>query len=125
MARLIADAGLLVAADRNDRGSWALKKLVASDGLELVVPAAVLAQAWRGPGSVNLARFMKGLPVEALDEQLARATGELLAVSKSADVVDASLVAGAREGDRIVTGDVKDIGALVELRGVGVEISPI
>lgn len=124
MARLIADAGVLVAADRNARAAWVLKKLAGEQDVPLVVPAPVLAQVWRGPGGVNLARFLKGVAVPAFDQELARLTGNLLGVAQRSDVVDAAVVAYARAGDRIVTGDVEDISRLVELRGLEVAVQP-
>lgn len=118
MARLIADAGLLVAADRNDRAVWALKKVTANDDVELVVPAPALAQVWRGPGSANLARFMRGVEVIVLDEHLAKVTGALLGASGTSDVCDAAVAACARDGDRVATGDVGHLSRLIALRGV-------
>ncbi|WP_217924429.1 hypothetical protein [Miltoncostaea oceani] len=125
MARLIADAGLLVAADRNERAAWALKKAAAEDRDELVVPAVALAQTWRGPQSANLARFLKGLRVIPLDAELARTTGHLLGVAATSDIADAAVAACAMEGDRIITGDLDDISQLVELRGVRAEVRTI
>ncbi len=122
MARLIADAGLLIAAERGERGAWALKRTTAEDGVDLVVPAPVLSQVWRGPRSQNLARFLAGLEVITFDEEPARRAGALLGASTTTDVCDASVAAGARDGDRIVTGDVEDIGHLVAHSGNDISI---
>lgn len=125
MARLIADAGLLVAADRNDRVAWGAKVRAIADELELAVPAPVIVQVWRGPGSANLRRFLKGLEVIVLDESLARIAGSLLGVSRTSDVTDAVVAACARDGDTIWTGDVEHLTRLVELRGVRVTVEAI
>lgn len=122
MARLIADAGLLIAAERGERGAWALKRTTAEDGVDLVVPAPVLSQVWRGPRPQNLTRFLAGLEVITFDEELARRAGELLGASATTDVCDASVVAGARDGDRVVTGDVEDITHLVAHSGSDISI---
>jgi len=58
LARLIAGAGLLVAADRDRRDVWALKRAAAEDDVEIVVPAPILAQVWRGAASAGLARLV-------------------------------------------------------------------
>lgn len=62
-----------------------------------------------------LARFLRAAEVEitALDEQLARACGDLCAATKTADVIDASVVILARERrDPIVTSDPDDLRRL-------------
>ncbi|MEW6581607.1 MAG: twitching motility protein PilT [Actinomycetota bacterium] len=122
MARLIADAGLLIKADRNDRDAWALKRAAAEDDVEIVVPAPVLAQSWRGARSVNLARYLVGLEVAAFTEELARRAGELLRVAGTSDVCDAAVVVTARDGDRVVTEDVNDVTHLIERQGLRVEV---
>jgi len=51
--------------------------------------------------------------VEILDDRRARAAGQLCGVKRTADVIDASVVLGARErGDRVVTSDPDDLGRL-------------
>jgi hypothetical protein len=51
--------------------------------------------------------------IVALDEQLARACGELCGATDTADIIDASVVILARErGDRIVTSDPHDLRRL-------------
>lgn len=114
---------MLIGADRNERAAWALKRLAAEDRLDLVVPAPVLAQAWRGPGSVNVARFVGGLLVAPLDAGLARAAGALCGRAATNDIVDAAVAALAQDGDRIITGDPRDLSHLIELTGRRVAIS--
>jgi hypothetical protein len=82
----------------------------------------VLAQAWRG-NSPAIARLMRACRVEAFDEETAKRVGELLARSRTADVVDAVVVLGAlARGDRIVTSDRADIERLVAAAGGKAEI---
>lgn len=125
MARLIADAAMLIAADRNDPAAWAAKRRAAERDLDVVVPAPVVTQVWRGPGSVNLARFLKGIEVLVLDGSLAKLAGNLLGVSQTSDVTDAVVAACARDGDTIATGDLRDLSRLIELRGVRAWVEPI
>lgn len=51
--------------------------------------------------------------VEILDDLRSRAAGQLCGVKCTADVIDASVVHGARErGDRVITSDPKDLRRL-------------
>jgi len=125
LARLIADAGALLAAERNVREIWALKKLAVQEDLELVVPAPVLAQVWRGRASANLARFLKGVAILDFTEQEARTAGELLAAARTEDVVDAAVAVCARRGDRVLTSGPGDIATLVELRGIDARVERV
>lgn len=115
-AGLVLDAGALIALDRGDRRMIALLQRALAQGRTFRVPAGVVGQAWRdGRVQVTLARFLRSEEVEivALDEQLARACGELCGASDSRDVVDASVVILARERrDPIVTSDPKDLRRL-------------
>ena len=113
MSGAVLDTGALVGFERNDRRVVA----VVARGLEhrdpLVVPAGVVAQAWRdGRRQVRLARLL-GSPlcqVVALDDGTARAVGQLCGVSGTADIVDASVaLAGRQRSLRVVTSDPADI----------------
>jgi predicted nucleic acid-binding protein len=78
----------------------------------------VLAQAWRGGPQPLLSRLLDGCWIEPLDEAGARGAGRLLGRAKSADAVDASVVAGAlRRGDAVVTSDRRDIETLANAVG--------
>lgn len=116
MSGLTLDAGALIAFDRNDRKLVAILARALELGHSLAVPAGVVAQVWRdGRRQVRLARLL-GSPdveVEALDDQRARAAGQLCGVARSADVIDASVVLCARQrGHRVVTSDPSDIRRL-------------
>ena len=84
----------------------------------------VVGQGWRGrgPRQTLLARALAGIDVRPLDDALGRAAGELLAVAKSSDVVDAALVLLANDQDWIVTSDLEDIEALALAAGADVEL---
>jgi hypothetical protein len=64
----VYDAGVLIAADRNDRRVWAEHRLRLEAGLVPVVPATVVAQASRAPTQAGLRRLLRGCEVAALTE---------------------------------------------------------
>jgi len=88
-------------------------------GFELRSTGAVVAQVWRDPRGrqVELARALKSVDVKAVNETLGRAAGVLLGRAHLQDAVDATLVAVAGTGDRIVTSDPGDIADLVAASG--------
>lgn len=45
---IVLDTGALLALERNDRQMWARLKVAAEAELPVLVPVAVVAQAWRG-----------------------------------------------------------------------------
>jgi len=110
------DAGALIALDRGDKRLIALLARALAQRLPFRVPSGVVGQAWHnGRVQVALARFLRIHEVEIvpLDEQLARACGELCGATKTADIIDASVVILARaRGDYIVTSDPRDLRRL-------------
>src|SRR5687767_10305525 len=53
------DTGALIAAERNDRAMWALHTGFLAEEVVPVVPAPVLAEAWRGgPRQASLVRLL-------------------------------------------------------------------
>lgn len=112
-AGLMLDAGALVALDRGDKRMIALLSRALAQGRAFRVPAGVVGQAWRnGRVQVTLARFLRSKEVEIipLDDQLARACGELCGATKVPDIIDASVVILARQRrDLIVTSDPNDL----------------
>lgn len=115
-AGIVLDAGALIALDRGDKRMIALLDGVLAQGRAIRVPAGVVGQAWRnGRVQVTLARFLRSEEVKIvpLDEQLARACGELCGATNSPDIIDASVVILARERrDPIVTSDPNDLRRL-------------
>jgi predicted nucleic acid-binding protein len=110
------DTGALIALDRGDRRMLALLAEVSVQGGRFWVPAGALGQAWRnGQRQATLARFIRGSEVQVvpLDDGLSRACGELLALTGTSDVIDASVVIVARQKQSVVvTCDVKDLARL-------------
>ena len=103
------DTGALIALDRGNKRMIALLQRAFAQGFAFRVPSGVLGQAWRdGRVQVTLGRFLRSEEVEIvpLDEQLARACGELCGATNTSDIIDASVVILARERqDHIVTSD--------------------
>jgi hypothetical protein len=111
---MILDAGALIAVSRDERRMIARLLAAYEAGEGLRTHPLVLAQAWRdGRRQASLARFLRSVDVEVLDEMVGRRTGELLAKSKTADPIDAALVVIAQDGEAIVTSDPDDLGHLV------------
>jgi hypothetical protein len=104
----------LIAFERNDRRIVALLARALHHEHALVVPAGVVGQVWRdGRRQARLARLLAADEVEALDDRRAREAGQLCGARGTADVIDASVVLGARaRGHQIVTSDPEDLARL-------------
>ncbi len=118
MSGFVYDAAVLLAADRNERRSWAEHKARLELGVVPLVPAPVVAQVSRSPQQAQLRRFLAGCSVVPLDENGAHEAGCLLAMARTADVVDAVVVTVAlRNKAVILTGDPIDMERLVRASG--------
>jgi predicted nucleic acid-binding protein len=123
MSAVVYDAGVLVAADRNDRLTWAEHRVRLEFGVLPSVPAPVIAQVSRSPQQAQLRRFLAGCAVIPLDESQAHEAGRLLAKSKTADVIDAVVVTVAlRQRSMILTSDPDDMKRLVVASGRDVPV---
>ena len=120
---LVFDAGALISLERDERASWVRLKAAFLRGEIPLTNAAVLGQVWRGgPRQARLSQALAGIEVRPLDESLGRSAGELLAVSQQADLIDASIVLIAHDGDEIVTTDSVDLKPLAMASGRHVEL---
>jgi hypothetical protein len=109
----IYDAGVLVAADHNDRRTWADHRARLEAGLVPQTTAPVVAQVSRSPRQAQLRRFLRGCDVTAFDPEVAHEVGALLARTSTTDVVDAHLaVLASRRAAAVVTGDPDDLRLL-------------
>jgi hypothetical protein len=126
MSALILDTGALVAVDRGDRAMAARLRVAERSGLGLQSTGAVIAEVWRDAAGrqANLARLLKSVDVRAVDRQLGKEAGVLLGKSGISDAVDATVVAVARTGDRVLTSDPADIQKLVSASGRSVLVLP-
>ncbi|HXI48722.1 MAG TPA: hypothetical protein VNH39_09050 [Steroidobacteraceae bacterium] len=116
--RIILDSGAIIASERNDPTVAALLKAARKKRTPILVPATVVAETWRGPSThpraAQLFGSVDGFP--ELNEQSARQVGSLLGISKTAAIVDGSVVAIAiaLRPATIVTSDVNDITHLLK-----------
>ena len=109
----VYDAGVLIAAERNDRGVWADHRARLEAGIVPVTTAPVAAQVLRSPHQVQLRRLLRGCEIVAFGPEQAEQVGSLLARAKASDVVDAHIVlTAAKTGSTVVTSDVEDLERL-------------
>ncbi len=123
---LTYDTGALVAAERDDRIMWSLHRAALRRGLPPTVPAAVLAEGWRGGPQAKLSRLLKGCDVEDLTKTQARAVGALAARARHDDIVDVSVVEGAlRRNHAVVTSNASHIRKVAAAAGANLTIHSI
>jgi hypothetical protein len=123
---LVLDAGALIGIERGDRAVLSIIAEAQRVGVPLVTSSLVVAQVWRGGSpEARLARFLGAVAEEALGPDRSRPAGELLGRSGEIDVVDASVVALAEDGDEILTGDLEDMARLVRASGRDVVVTPV
>lgn len=127
MAGVTYDTGALVAAERNDRRMWALHAAFLSEDVVPMVPAPVLAQAWRGGArQAGLSRLLVMCNVEALGEAQARRVGALAGRAAHRDIVDVAVVEGAaRRGDAVVTSNESHIRGIAAAAGIPLRIATV
>ena len=119
MSALVLDAGAFIAVDRNDRAMIARLRVAQAAEIELRTTGVIVAEVWRAPGprQANIARLLKMVDVRPVDERLGRDAGVLLSRSGTSQAPDATIVAVAAVGDRIITSDTQDIERLVMAAG--------
>jgi hypothetical protein len=95
-------------------------------GIELRSNGVVVAQVWRDPTGrqAALARLLRSVDVTAVDQHVGRNAGVLLGRADASDAVDATMVAIASPGDRVLTSDPGEIRALVAASGLAVLVVP-
>jgi hypothetical protein len=127
MGGVTYDTGALVAAERNNRQMWALHAGYLAEEVIPTVPAAVLAEAWRGGSrQASLSRLLHMCDTEPMSESLAKDVGVLAGKSGHDDIVDVSVVEGAaRRDDAVVTSNATHIRTIAEAAGARLRIEPI
>jgi hypothetical protein len=116
--RIILDSGAIIASERNDATMAAILKAARKGRTPILVPATVVAETWRGASThartAHLFGSVDGFP--ELNEQTARRVGALLAISRTAEIVDGNVVAIAiaLRPATIVTSDINDITHLLQ-----------
>ena len=125
MKGLTYDAGALMAAEDRDPTMTAIHKSAVDHNIKPVVPAGVLAQAWKGGSGTQapLAKMLKECQVEPLEESQAKQVGAASVRTASNDMVDISVViSAASRGDVIVTRDEDDIYEIMTSLGYNLDI---
>lgn len=116
MTGITLDAGALLAFERGHRRMDLIVDEAQEQGYLLAVPAGVLAQVWRsGRRQAALARLLNSPQVEvvSLDPHSARLAGQLCGLTRTSDVIDATVVVVAQgRGHRVVTSDAADLRRL-------------
>lgn len=120
---LVFDAGAFIAVERADRTVLALLAREHLAGRTPVTHGGVVGQVWRGRArQARVGRLLAGVVVVALDEELGRAAGTLLAQAGASDVIDAAVVLLAADGDEILTSDPHDLAVLAAASGVHADL---
>lgn len=124
---LVLDSGALIALERNDRKTWRRLWLCRASGVLPVTHGGIIGQAWRGSGprQALLAMALEAVEVRPLDVPLGRRAGELLARSRTSDVIDAALVLLCEDGDEILTSDADDLRTLLEHADRHLDLIPV
>ena len=104
------DAGVLVAADGDDRAIWAEHRIRLELGAVPTTTAPVVAQVSRSPRQAQLRRFLRGCEIVAFSPDQAHEVGALLGKAGTSDVVDAHLVVCATvTTSTVLTSDLDDL----------------
>ena len=122
---VVLDAGALIHVEGTPRGRvYGACRDALEAGAPALLPTVVLAQVWRAsprqaPLSV-LRRMCRPVP---FTEDVAEAVGRLLALSGTADVVDAAvIVAAISHGGAVLTSDPNDLRTLADALGMSVPL---
>lgn len=123
MRPVVYDTGVLIAADRCERRTWAEHRVRLEAGIVPLVPSPVVAQASRSPKQSQMRRLLRGCEVVPFDEAAAHAAGLLLGKTRTKDIVDASVVVLAiRHRADVVSDDDDDIQRLLSVARAKVRV---
>lgn len=126
LLKLVLDAGAFIAFERGDRIVAGLLKRELLARRRPRTHGGVVGQVWRGGArQARIARLLQAIEVVALDLEVGRRAGLLLARTRQADVVDSALVLLASDDDWLVTSDPDDLRPLAQGAGLHVEIVPV
>jgi len=125
----VYDAGVLLAIDADDRRMWVIHHLAVEEGRRLLVPAVVVAQAWRDASrQVQLGRFLHSCEVLPIGVETAKVAGVLCGKAGTRDVVDAAVVTVALAYGAIVftsaPNDIIHLAAAAEVKP-GLVVRPV
>lgn len=114
---LTLDTGALLALDHPNKTVIMQARLDEAwrRGAAICIPVGVVAQAWRGPRQVRLARLIKSPDVDIaiMTLSVARTVGSIRATTGHTDVVDVHVALCARDRRHaVVTSDPDDIARI-------------
>lgn len=114
---LTLDTGALLALDHPSKAVTMAARLAEARwrGATICIPVGVVAQAWRGPRQVRLARLITSPDVDIaiMTLNVARTVGSICATTGHADVVDVHVALCARDRRHaVITSDLDDIGRI-------------
>jgi predicted nucleic acid-binding protein len=110
---LTFDTGMLIALSGAEKRARTVVKSALETGLQMTVPAVVVAEWWRADRKKNR-NILASLIVEPITDRIARLAGEATA-AKGASTIDAIVMASAAQrGDVVYTSDVDDMLVLYE-----------
>ena len=114
VAGLTLDAGALLALDHPGKALAMQARLdeTRRRGGTICVPVGAIAQAWRGPRQVRLARLLKSRDIDlaVMTANVARSVGLMCARTGHDDVIDVHVPLCARERHHaVVTSDPDDM----------------
>ncbi len=115
IVNVVYDAGVLIAAEHDDRAVWADHRARLEFGIAPLTTAPVVAQVSRSGRQAQLHRFLRGCDIVAFTTSQAHAVGALLGAAGATDVVDGHvvLVAGS-SSTGVLTSDPEDLAALAD-----------
>ncbi len=123
---VVYDAGVLVAAERNDRQVWAEHRARLELGVVPATTAPVVAQVSRSPRQAQLRRFLRGCDVVAFRPDEAHDVGALVGRAGTGDVVDGHLaMIASKTGSTVLTSDPGDLRKLSHLLSPHVQVRRI
>ncbi|MFV2198943.1 hypothetical protein [Nocardiopsis sp. LOL_012] len=113
---VVFDTGALIALERRQARMWRLVQRVVREHRRIIVPAGVLAQAWRDDTRQHaISRLIKGRTtlIDPLNKETARQAGALLGRAGASDVVDGHVaLLGAKFRAPVLTSDPDAIGKI-------------
>jgi hypothetical protein len=116
MRTVILDSGAFIAAERHSQRLAAYIGQSGEQGATILIPAAAVAEVWREPPRHRSAVLLDNVDsVIEMSLGRAKAIGALMGVSRSTQIVDASVARIAYEArpSLVLTSDPDDIAALV------------
>lgn len=123
---VVYDAGVLVAAERDDRQVWADHRARLEVGAVPTTTAPVVAQVSRSPRQAQLRRFLRGCDVVGFSPEQAHDVGALLGQAGTSDVVDAHVVVtAAKASSTVLSSDPDDLRRLSDQLPVPVRVQRI